>query len=178
MDNYGEFRKRILKVHKERKHKVTGSLGVYDAYKYIRKNNWLNLPRKVTEHEFYSIVRHVNNLLAQELINGSDIKFPCKMGTLEIRKRIPKVELKEGKLIKTMPIDWEATLKLWFDDEDAFKEKILLYDESKETFRTKYNISKANYNNKSFYSFTLNRDIKVALKNKIKNKEIDAFLLW
>ena len=31
--------------------------------------------------------------------------------------------------------------------------------------------------NKSFYSFDLNRDIKKKLKQKIKNKAIDAFKL-
>ena len=33
-----EFRRNILKINNPRKHKIRGSLGVYDAYKYIRKN--------------------------------------------------------------------------------------------------------------------------------------------
>ena len=40
MDN---FRREVLKVDKPRVHKVKNSLGVYDAYKWLRKNKWLDM---------------------------------------------------------------------------------------------------------------------------------------
>jgi hypothetical protein len=40
MDN---FRKDVLKVSGPRKHKARNSFGVYDSYKYIRKNKWMNI---------------------------------------------------------------------------------------------------------------------------------------
>jgi hypothetical protein len=43
-----------------RYYKVNNSLGVYDAYKWIRKNKWFNIGRPLKEHEFYSIIRKVN----------------------------------------------------------------------------------------------------------------------
>jgi hypothetical protein len=72
-----EFRRKILKVNGPRKHKLSNSFGVYSAYKYIRKNKWFNIGKPVSEHDFYSIIRTVNNYLAELLSMGYDIKLPC-----------------------------------------------------------------------------------------------------
>lgn len=69
----------IKKVNEPRKHKVTNSIGVYSAYKFIRKNKWLNIGRSLTEHEFYSIIRKVNDYLADSLLHGEDIKLPHRI---------------------------------------------------------------------------------------------------
>ena len=110
MDN---FRKEVLKVNKSRKHTVSGSLGVYDAYKYIRKNKWFDIGRPLSEHEFYIIIRQVNNLLVEELINGNDVELPHKLGKLELRKFEKRVSFINGVLYTNLPIDWDKTLKLW-----------------------------------------------------------------
>ena len=72
-----EFRRKILKVNGPRKHKLSNSFGVYNAYKHIRKNKWFNIGKPVSEHDFYSIIRTVNNYLAELLSMGYDIKLPC-----------------------------------------------------------------------------------------------------
>ena len=36
--DYDNFRKIVLKLHDNRKHKVKNSYGVYDAFKYYRKH--------------------------------------------------------------------------------------------------------------------------------------------
>lgn len=176
--SYQEFKSSILNLKEHRTHKVTNSLGVYDAYKYIRKNKWLNIGRPLAEKEFYKIIRTVNKYLAEEFINGNDIVFPNRMGKLELRKRnaLPVID-KNNKLKVTYAIDWDKTLKLWYEDEQAFNEKTLIRIPERNIFRVKYNKSTANYKNKSFMEFRVNRDIKTRLKQKIKNNEIDAFSL-
>ena len=77
---YEEFKSEVQHLSRPRKHKVTNSIGVYSAYKWIRKNRWLNIGRPLTEHEFYSIIRTVNNYLASSCIEGYTIKFPHRMG--------------------------------------------------------------------------------------------------
>ena len=172
-----EFRKVILKLNEPRVHKVKNSLGVYDAYKYIRKNKWLDLPRPITEHEFYSIVRQVNNLLAETILSGGDIVLPHRLGTIELRKYDTRISICNGKLVTNLPIDWDRTLKLWSEDEEAYKERTLVKMEEKELFKVFYNKKTANYNNKSFMQFEVNRDLKRRLKQKIKAKAVDAFRL-
>ena len=178
IDSYKDFKSAIQGLQNTRTHKITNSLAVYDAYKYIRKNKWFNIDRPLTEHEFYQIIRRINNYLAEELINGNDIIFPNRMGKLELRKRnsLPVID-KKGNIKVTYAIDWDSTLKLWYDDEEAFNNKTLVKFPEKSIFRVKYNKSTANYENKSFMEFQVNRNIKTRLKQKIKNNEIDAFNL-
>lgn len=170
-----DFRRKILKINESRIHKVNKSLGVYDSYKWVRKNKWLDIGRPLTEHEFYTIIRQVNNLLADNILEGNDIHLPHRMGDIELRKYENIVEFRNGILIDSLPIDWDRTLKLWYEDGEAYKNKTLIKMEEKETFRVFYNKRTANYENKSFMQFEANRNLKLRLKQKIKNKTIDAF---
>lgn len=172
-----DFRRSILKVDGPRKHKVNNSNGVYQAYKYIRKNKWFNIGRPLTEHEFYTIVRQVNNYLADELLHGHDITLPHRLGRIELRKYDARITINDGVLKTNLPVDWDRTLKLWSEDEEAYKERTLVKMEEKEIFKVFYNRRNANYENKSFYEFEVNRDLKRRLKQKIKSGAIDAFKL-
>lgn len=176
MSSYSDFKSSIMHLQDTRVHKVTNSLGVYDAYKYIRKNKWLNIGKALTEHEFYQIIRKVNNALAINLSNGEDVVLPNRMGQLELRKRnsLPIID-KNGALKVTYAIDWDSTLQLWYEDESAFNSKTLVKLPERNIFRVRYNKERAVYNNKSFIDFHVNRDIKNKLKQNIKNNNIDAF---
>lgn len=172
-----DFRRSILKVDGPRKHKVNNSNGVYQAYKYIRKNKWFDIGRPLTEHEFYTIVRQVNNYLADELLHGYDVTLPHRLGRIELRKYDARITINDGVLKTNLPVDWDKTLKLWSEDEEAYKERTLVKMEEKEIFKVFYNRRNANYENKSFYEFEVNRDLKRRLKQKIKSGAIDAFKL-
>ena len=172
-----EFRAQILRLNDSRSHKVTNSIGVYSAYKWIRKNKWLNIGSPISEHDFYSIIRGINNCLADELIKGTDINLPHRLGRLEVRKNAASITIKDGKVKTNLPIDWDATLKLWFEDEQSYHDKTLVKQDQQEIFRVIYNRSKADYTNKSFYQFDLNRDIKRRLKQQIREGKLDAFTL-
>ena len=170
-----EFRRKVLKVDGPRKHKVRNSWGIYDAYKYTRKNKWFDIGQPVTEHQFYSIIRKINNYLADLLLQGHDIELPCRMGTIEVRKYDASISIKDGKVRSNLPIDWDRTLKLWSEDEEAYKERTLIKMEEKEIFKVYYNRIKADYKNKSLYEFAVNRDLKRRLKQRIKSGNFDAF---
>lgn len=173
-----EFRKKVLKVNSPRKHKINNSLGVYDAYKYLRKRKWSDIGKPIKEHDFYTIIRQVNNLLAEELLQGHDIILPHRLGRLELRKYDATICIKDGIIKTNLPIDWDRTLKLWSEDEESYKEKTLVKMEEKEIFKVYYNRINALYQNKSFMQFEINRDIKRRLKQKIKSGAIDAFKLY
>lgn len=173
MDN---FRKEILKVNGHRVHKIRNSLGVYDAYKWLRKNKWLDVGH-ITEHDYYSIIRNVNKALINNFLVTGSIKLPERMGEIILRKYPSKITLSNGKLQTNLPIDWDATLKLWSEDKESYNNRTLIRAEEKEIFKVLYDKSKALYNNKSFYSFELNRGVKIALKEKLKEGHLDAFML-
>lgn len=175
--DYREFKQEVQKVDKSRIHKVTGSIGVYQSYKWIRKHKWLNIGRPLKEGEFYRIVRRINSYLAEELSRGREIRLPHRMGSLEIRKRPTRVAIVDGKLVTSLPIDWDKTLKLWYEDKEAFDNKVLVRIETEEVFKVYYNKQNANYNNKSFYEFKPNREIKRKLSKHAREGNLDAYLL-
>lgn len=170
-----DFMASVRKLDKPRAHKVNNSLGVYDSYKFLRKNKWFDIGRSLTEHEFYSIIRRVNNYLAESFLMGQDIKFPHRMGQLELRKYDARFDIVNGKVKTNLPIDWDRTLKLWYEDEEAYKEKTLVKVEEKEIFKVYYNKQLADYNNQVFYEFNVNRELKKRLKQRIKEGKLDAF---
>ena len=176
MQTLSDYKTELLKKRGPKEVKVTNSWGVYDCYKAIRKHNWFNIGRPLKEAEFYAIIRGINNLLAQEIAKGNTIDFPARMGSLELRKYKKGVSIVDGKLKNTYPIDWGKTMNLWFEDKEARESKILIRDEQPWVFHVKYCISKAKYENKTFYQFVLNRKIKLALMNNIKQGKIDT--LW
>ena len=175
METLREFKRRIRKVNQSRKYKVRNSLGVYDGYKYYRKNKPDSKEYVLTESQYFSIIRKINLHLVDELLLGHDVRLPKSMGTIEIRKYDRKIRLgKDGKIHTNLPIDWDKTLKLWYEDEEAFKDKTLVRAEENEIFKVYYNRGSANYNNKTYYEFLFNRDLKIGLKQRIKEGLIDA----
>lgn len=178
MESYESFRSRLLKLDKPRVHKIKGSLGIYDGYKYYRKNKPSDPKYILTESQYFAITRRVNNLLANNLIKGEEINFPRRMGKLEIRKAAGEVRLNtNGELVTNLPIDWDRTLRLWYNDEESYKNKTLVRVEEKEIFKIYYNRGRANYRNKSFFEFNANRGLKRGLKEKIKEGKIEAMYL-
>ena len=166
-------------MHKRgpKKCRISGSLGVYDMYKYIRKNKWFNIGRPVKENEFYAIVRGINKLLVESLLTGEQIMLPHKMGALEIVRKESGVSLLEsGRVKNTYPVNWSETWKLWYEDSEAREMKIRVRYEEPIIYRIKYNRYKAEYNNKSFYMFSINQPVRRALKEYIKQGKTDT--IW
>lgn len=177
VNSFEEFKNSIEKIKGSRVHKVKNSYGVYDGYKYYRKNKPKESKYILTESEYFLIIRRVNELLADSLVNGNDIVFPNRMGRLELRKFNPRIYIKNGKVKSTLPVDWDRTLRLWYEDEESYKNKTLIKIEEKEVFKVHYNRSIANFINKSFYQFNVNKSLKKKLKEAIKDNRIDAFMI-
>jgi hypothetical protein len=175
-ESYQDFLCRMLhKTSHDKNFKVRHSWGVYDSYKYIRKKGWYNIGHPVKEKDFYAIIRNVNKLFAHELSEGHTVIFPFKMGRLELWKGKRGVSIVDGKLKITYPVDWNETLKMWYEDSETRKNKTLLRMENPYVYHLKYCKGEAVYNNKCFYEFALNRFIKRALSANIQEGKVDTF---
>jgi len=175
--NYSSFRKKVIKAKTKKKFRVTNSYGTKQAWRWLKKNKWLDLENPVTEKEFGAIIREVNKELVEHMFNGHDIILPHRMGRIEIRKYEPRIEYKDGKVQTNLPVNWQRTLNYWHQDPEAHKNKVLIRQEVKNVFRIIYVKKSANYKNKTFYQFVPHRDVKVELSQRIKDNKIDAFLL-
>jgi nucleoid DNA-binding protein len=167
-----DFKTSIKKANAKKEHKVTASLGMREAFRYYTKKS-----KALDEKDFRRVIRYINILLQESLASGEDINLPCRMGRLELRKFKTSVSFRNGKMVTNLPIDWNETLNLWYEDKESFKTKKKVRMEVPEVFRVYYKKSTANYNNKSFFTFKVNRDLKQKLKINIVNKKVDAFLV-
>ena len=169
------FKRKVLKVEGPRIHKVRNSLGVYDAYKYYRKIKPKDKEYILTESQYFSIIRHINNILAKKIAKGETVELPHRMGALEVRKYDKTIKIgDDGKVYTNLPIDWDKTLKLWHEDEESRINKTLIRVESDELYKLIYNKRNAEYINQSFYEFSFNRELKKQLKQNIKDGVTDA----
>lgn len=177
--DYKDFKTFRLEVtqHKGCKGKVRNSWGIYDAYKLLRKNKWLDIGRPLKEREFYSIIRGVNNLMAAEMALGNTVILPENMGRLELRKFNPTAKYVKGKLVITYPINWDETLRLWYVDEEARKAKTLIRRTEDTVYTIKYSKYNATYNNQCFYEFAPNTFIKRALGKNVRLGIADTMYL-
>lgn len=173
-----KFESDVKKAGKKRVYKVTGSHGVREAFAYYRANRPRESEYVLSDCQYFSIIRKINDILRKYLADGNEIDLPESMGKLEIRKRPTITEFREGKLYTNLPIDWDSTLKLWYEDEESYSSKRLVRQEVREIFRVFYNKYRADYTNKTFYKFQANRELKKMLSKKIKSNELDAALLY
>ena len=162
----------VKKVNSKRKSKISNSIGMNEAYRYYDK-----MCGKFSSQNFRKAIHLINLAIQESLARGEDLILPQKMGEFQLRKFNTSVDLKDGKLITNLPVDWKRTLELWAEDKQAEKEKFLVRLETPSIFRLYYKKQKANYANKSFMQFRTNRSLKQKLKQNINKKKVDAFLV-
>jgi hypothetical protein len=178
MSDFSNFRKEVLKVAKPRTSYISGSLGVKQAYKYYQKHRPKESKYVLKDSQYYKIIRGINELLIEELYNANIIKFPYRMGYIELKEYNPKVEFRDGKLHNTYYIDWNATLQLWFEDEYSKDNKILVRKRGDKIYRLLYlKGKKAKYNNKIFFKFRFHRSLRQKIKEQVINNNINAYKL-
>jgi hypothetical protein len=173
---YEEFRIGVLKANQKKHHfKVNNSYGTKDAYRWSIKNKLID--KAMTEKDFRKIINVLNQSLQDRLMKGLDAKFPEGMGGIGVRKFNAFVSLEGDKIKTNMAVDWASTLKLWYEDKEAFCNKTLVRCDTKEKFKFVYAMKKANYKNKIYYEFTPTRSLKLKLKEIINKQGFDALSL-
>lgn len=73
-----------------------------------------------------NIIKGINELVMDFVYKGGEFEFPAKVGSISIVGIKHTPFYLDGKLIPAKPVDWGATRKLWAEDEDAKKKKMLV----------------------------------------------------
>lgn len=166
---------RYSKGSGEHVYAVNNSWGVYDYYKYYRHNR----PRersyyKMNEYQYYKLIRTVNEYLVDLLFSNARVELPDGLGELLVLNKPAKVSFKDGKLITNRPVNWDATLRLWFEDPQAEKNKTLVRWDTDNVVNIVYRKTKSSFKNKSFYEFQVIRRIKQRLSSLIAEKAFET----
>lgn len=167
MESFEEFRTRIQN-HKSLKITVTNSLGVYDAFKYYRKTRPKDKKYVLKDVQYFKIIRMVNEHFADEIALGHDVVLPCHMGRIELRKFEYSIRIgKNGKVINNLPIDWQATIRLWYEDKEAYQKRQVIRLNWKTAYRIHYARHNAYYTNRRYFEFRFNQQLRKRLKENI-----------
>lgn len=178
MEDFIKFREEILKIRGPRKHRITKSYGVQDAYRYYYKQCTKDKVKAVTSSQYYKIIRGVNKMLGEQLASGESIIFPQNFGALHVVKRESIIKIVDNKIITNLPIAWDKTLELWYEDSESHKSKRLVRKEQKASVSILYSKAKATYKNKSFYKFEPIRTLKIKVKESYEAGSVLAFLKY
>lgn len=170
-----EYKSKIKWSKGKRDFKVTNSYNTMDYLKYYRELYKDRPDKKLTYEQFFAIIQLMGKKLADEYLRSGEIYFPYNMGFITLYKIDKTPKIKDGKLQVTKPIDWNSTLELWYEDEEAEREKILVRYNERQTFRTKYSNFGTRHKNKSFFDFKIVRALQKRIKELSTNNELEAF---
>jgi len=163
--------------------KIKAHYGIKDYYKAFKKDNpKLNIPY----NQFTKIVNKFNERIVEAIIEDNlHYKLPYLGASLSVKKHKSVPRIVDGKLYNPTPVDWQATNKLWDEDEEARERKLLVrYSNnhtSKHVFRIYFKKYIYPFINKKYYSFDTCRAFSRRLGARIndENKDTyDAFLLY
>jgi hypothetical protein len=151
---------RRLNLKDKRNHKIKSDFGISDYYKYYKQKGG-----SLAYNKYKQVFLMFNEGLYPILADGYAVTLPRKMGTLQVFKHEAKIEWDEeaGKFKTNRRIDYNETIKLWAEDEEAKKNKVLIRFTNKYIYNLKYLRTKANFKNKFIYLLHANRSLKKAI---------------
>lgn len=176
-ESFEEFKRRLQKHRGAGK--VRGTCPTNrDMYRWICKNRVFNLTMSVlTEGQWSKIIQEVHNAIIERLIEGHTIVLPYRMGRLDLERWDRRVKINRGKASTNLPVNWLATLKLWYEDRDAMEKKIRIRQEFGSMFCIGYNKRRARYNNMVFYRLMAYRSLRKVLNEMGRDGKIDGVVL-
>lgn len=171
-----DFRNKVLKTNKKGAiFKIRNSKGNRDAYNYINANIF-PIKDQVTEKQFGRIISAINKYVIGITLKGLCFSFPYKLGQLRIGRAKRRIAFDEhGNLKTNMQIDWNSTLKLWYDYPEEHKNKTLVKTEDSHLYKIVFSKHHMEVKNKDYYNFVPSRTYKSILKEHIRNNDINVF---
>lgn len=174
MDEFQEFLA-VLQKRGSNKHLISHCLGTRDAWKWVRKNKWKEVGGEPFDQLLYSkIINDVNLILAEKLLEGHEIEFPYRMGSLMLSSMPTRVQYEGDTIVTNYRTDWKKTLLLWFEDKEARDSHKFIKRIQKEIYYIRYFKTKANYRNKRFYSFRPNRNLLRSIGKTFEKMKLNA----
>lgn len=151
--------------------KLPSQFGIGDYFKFYNKN----YPYKVDRKLYNNVISDLHQFIVDELVESAgEFTLPHRMGYLLITKKKQGVKLlPDNTVINNAPPDWNATKKLWAEDEEARDKKILVRHRNLHTGGYVYSVRHTKYNatfkNKTASLFKAARDFNRAITKRIKD---------
>lgn len=164
-----EQRSSIGLKKKGTKHSHNTAFMLVDTYGSYKKEGG-----KLGIHDYRAVIRELNELIAEQLAIGKKVILPCRFGSLGARKIKKKLQFENGKITNTYSVDWGRTKKLWKEDEQAYKDKILVKLPTEYDYYVYWYKGDAKFKYKSIYDFKPVRSLKLKTRQYQMAGEMDA----
>ena len=176
-ESFEEFLKKSKNVSGNRTHKITGSQNTISGFSYYRKIRPKESQFVLKDREYLSIIREMNNLVADSLIKNKSIRLPSGFGKLEIVKIEPISWIdSDGKFKTNRVVDMHSTFKLWYGDDEARENKTIVRYDDDFIFRIKYTTRGRMYKYNKYFSIQFNRELRKKLTLAIRAGNYDTYL--
>jgi hypothetical protein len=168
----------------EGKHKLKyKSKSLYDFYIKSLPSSYKRTDYNVKTRVYTKILRRVSELIIEAIIlDNFEYTLPYRMGKLFVYKRKIKYKLdNEGNLIKkSLPIDFQATKKLWLEDSKAkeVRQKVYHTNDHSDGYKYYFHWRKKDIVVKAFYYYALKpirRNNRYLAKCVKENQNLDFF---
>ena len=164
--NSKEYDTAIRKAGQIHEYGINNSYGIRDYYWNYRKK----FKATISEQLFSSIVDAMFVAMIDELKEDRYVVFPKGFGFLKTEYCKSYVELKNDKLKVHNIVDWYSTIKLWYEDEEARNQKLLLYKEKTMAKFVKYSKQGNGFKNKRYLCLDIKRSVTKILTQDYINK--------
>lgn len=179
MISLSEFKKQVKKVYTKRQYKIRNCFDIQRCFTYYRRHRPQESKFVITESQFYKILNAVHEEFIQQLLTGVDVILPMHMGCIRIVKSYPSVKYKDGELRNTYPIDWNKTIELWYEDEEAFRNKTLVRKIVNVKYCIIYSKKEAEYKNMYYFMIRFTRSLQKRVREFVQSHpEFDCALLY
>lgn len=117
-------------------------------------------------------------VMADDVLDGRIVTLPRRMGSISLRRKPRVVKIgDDGKPKVNTPVDWGATVRLWSEDDDARRRKVIVHHDSKNVYSIMYTKNGAAFLYDNRVSFKPVRALKLRLKERLKDGEQDCLLM-
>jgi len=156
---------------------MSAKYGIREAYRYYKSRTENPLPYSMFRRVWITFIDKVSKGIVEE---GKDFNMPYRLGSVGIRKQKIRVKLNpDGSIDKRyLRPDWNATKELWERDEEAKKDKRLVFHLNRHFggYNAKWFWDKSTciVKNQTAYSLTMSRENKRKLSEAIFNEDLEV----
>jgi hypothetical protein len=170
---YEEYRDKIKKVKEPRNRRIKNSYYYLDAWKYYVRTTpgQHHIPYNLC----CKVIRSINQYMMNTIVEEGSVKLPYGLGELTVVVSTSTPKMKNGKLKVPNKIDWDATLKLWYEDKEAEKNKIVVRRRNSRRLIFYYIKKRHRVNNIMFYNFRFLREYVNKVVKMYSNREFDFY---
>lgn len=144
-------------------------------YRWMRKNK---LVPKMTDTEMTNILTETFNGVKEALAKGKTVTLPQRLGSLMLIRNDYKTWYHKGKLHTNLPVNWQATFKLWEEDPEAKAKKTLVRKILKGRILVVHASNKNDKGNLKHYSFMPELNVKKYFNDLLNEGLLDACLRY